>query len=201
MDPCGGGNVVGLIGEGSYFRAGKRSTDNGFVNILAEGAAAGANFGLGNAEAKNPLNFLNTSDIETVTVLKDASAAAIYGARGSNGVVLITTKKGRRDQPTLTYDMYAGTSSVIKKLNLLSASEYRAALKDPAYDHKASTDWQDELYRHAFSQNHNVTFTKATSTGSYLASVSRLTQDGIVKNSSFKRTTGRLNAEESFFDK
>ncbi|MET0465905.1 MAG: SusC/RagA family TonB-linked outer membrane protein [Chitinophagaceae bacterium] len=163
-------------------------------------SASGANFGLGNAEAKNPLNFLNTSDIETVTVLKDASAAAIYGARGSNGVVLITTKRGRRERPTLTYDMYVGTSSVIKKLDLLSADEYRAAIKDQAYDHKSSTDWQDELYRNAFSQNHNVTFAKSTATGNYLASISRMTQDGIVKNSSFKRTTARLNAEESFFD-
>jgi len=163
-------------------------------------SAAGANFGLGNSEAKNPLNFLNTSDIETVTILKDASAAAIYGARGSNGVVLITTKKGRRERPMLSYDMYVGTSKVIKKLDVLSADEYRAAIKDQAYDHKSSTDWQDELYRNAFSQNHNVTFAKATSTGNYLASVSRMTQDGIVKNSSFKRTTARLNAEESFFD-
>jgi len=163
-------------------------------------SAAGANFGLGNSEAKNPLNFLNTSDIETVTILKDASAASIYGARGSNGVVLITTKKGRRDRPTLSYDMYVGSSKVIKKLDVLSADEYRAAIKDQAYDHKSSTDWQDELYRNAFSQNHNVTFAKATSTGNYLASVSRMTQDGIVKNSSFKRTTARLNAEESFFD-
>ncbi|PZR27633.1 MAG: SusC/RagA family TonB-linked outer membrane protein [Citrobacter freundii] len=163
-------------------------------------SAAGANFGLGNSEAKNPLNFLNTSDIETVTILKDASAAAIYGARGSNGVVLITTKKGRRDRPMLSYDMYVGTSKVIKKLDVLSAGEYRSAIKDQAYDHKSNTDWQDELYRNAFSQNHNVTFAKATSTGNYLASVSRMTQDGIVKNSSFKRTTARLNAEESFFD-
>src|SRR5690606_19289528 len=88
-------------------------------------SAGGPNFGLGSSEAKNPLNFLNTSDIETITILKDASAAAIYGARGSNGVVLITTKRGKKGDPTLTYDMYVGTSTVIKKLDLLSASEYR----------------------------------------------------------------------------
>lgn len=163
-------------------------------------SAAGANFGLGNSEAKNPLNFLNTSDIETVTVLKDASAASIYGARGSNGVILITTKKGRRERPTLSYDTYVGVSKVIKKMDVLSADEYRKAIKDPAYDHKGNTDWQDELFRNALSQNHNVSFSKSTSTGNYLATVSRMTQDGIIKNSSFKRTTARLNAEESFFD-
>lgn len=162
-------------------------------------SAGGANFGLGNSEAKNPLNFLNTSDIETVTVLKDASAASIYGARGSNGVVLITTKKGRKDRPMLSYDAYVGTSSVIKKLDLLTADEYRKAIKDPSYDHKGNTDWQDEIYRNAITQNHNLAFAKATASGSYLASVSRMEQDGIVKNSDFKRTTARLNAEESFF--
>ena len=171
------------------------------VPLSNDGVSAGSpNFGLGNSEAKNPLNFLNTSDIETVTVLKDASAASIYGARGSNGVVLITTKKGRRDRATLSYDMYVGQSTVIKKLDILSADEYRAAIKDQAYDHKGSTDWQDEIYRKAFSQNHNVTFAKATTSGNYLASLSRMTQDGVVENSSFKRTTARINAEESFFD-
>ncbi|RYF37563.1 MAG: SusC/RagA family TonB-linked outer membrane protein, partial [Chitinophagaceae bacterium] len=171
------------------------------VPLSNDGVSAGSpNFGLGNSEAKNPLNFLNTSDIETVTVLKDASAASIYGARGSNGVVLITTKKGRRDRPTLSYDMYVGQSKVIKKLDLLTADEYRQAIKDPSYDHKGNTDWQDEIYRNAFSQNHNVTFAKATGSGNYLASLSRMTQDGVVENSSFKRTTARLNAEESFFD-
>ncbi|WP_228406928.1 TonB-dependent receptor plug domain-containing protein [Chryseobacterium sp. MYb7] len=69
-------------------------------------SATGPNIGLGNAQAKNPLNFLNTSDIESITVLKDASAAAIYGARGSNGVVLVTTKRGRKGEPLFTYDTY-----------------------------------------------------------------------------------------------
>ena len=163
-------------------------------------SADGANFGLGSSEAKNPLNFLNTSDIETVTVLKDASAAAIYGARGSNGVILITTKGGRSGEPTLTYDMYIGSSSVIRKLDVLSAADYRTALPDPAYDHGGNTDWQDVIYRNALTQNHNISFAKSTASGNYMASLSYMNQDGIVESSSFKRTTARLNAEESFFD-
>lgn len=163
-------------------------------------SAAGFDVGMGSSDAKNPLNFLNTSDIETITVLKDASAAAIYGARGSNGVVLITTKRGKKGDPSLTYDMYVGTSKVIKKLKLLSASEYRAAVADPSSDHGGNTDWQDAIMHNGFVQNHNLSFTKTTSTGSYLASLSHLDQTGIVKNSGFKRTTARLNAEESFFD-
>lgn len=163
-------------------------------------SAASPDFGLGSTDAKNPLNFLNTSDIETITVLKDASAAAIYGARGSNGVVLITTKRGKKGDPSLTYDMYVGTSKVIKKINVLSASQYRAAIPNQTFDHGGNTDWQDAIMRNGFVQNHNLSFTKTTASGSYVASLSHLDQNGIVKNSSFKRTTGRLNAEESFFD-
>lgn len=163
-------------------------------------SATGPNIGLGNAQAKNPLNFLNTSDIESITVLKDASAAAIYGARGSNGVVLVTTKRGKRGEPTFTYDTYLGFSSVIKKLDLLTADEYRAAGIDKSYDHGGNTDWQDEIYRNAVSSNHSVSFSKSTETGNYFASIAHMDQDGIVLNSNFRRTTARLNAEESFFD-
>ncbi|WP_415329458.1 SusC/RagA family TonB-linked outer membrane protein [Chryseobacterium sp. MMS23-Vi53] len=163
-------------------------------------SAQAPNIGLGNAGAKNPLNFLNTSDIESITVLKDASAAAIYGARGSNGVVLVTTKRGKKGEPMFTYDTYLGFSSVIKKLDLMTADEYRAAGIDKSYDHGGNTDWQDEIYRNAVSSNHSVSFSKATETGNYFASLSHMDQDGIVLNSSFKRTTARLNAEESFFD-
>jgi iron complex outermembrane receptor protein len=161
-------------------------------------SAGNPEVGMGTSDAKNPLNFLNTSDIETITVLKDASAAAIYGARGSNGVVLITTKHGKKGDPSLTYDMYVGSSKVIKKLDLLSASEYRAA--NPASDHGGNTDWQDAILRNGAVQNHNLSFSKTTASGSYLASISHLDQTGIVEKTGFRRTTGRLNAEESFFD-
>lgn len=163
-------------------------------------SATGPNIGLGNAQAKNPLNFLNTSDIESITVLKDASAAAIYGARGSNGVVLVTTKRGRKGEPLFTYDTYLGFSLVIKKLDLMSADEYRSAGINKLYDHGGNTDWQDEIFRNAVSSNHSVSFSKSTETGNYFASISHMDQDGIILNSGFKRTTARLNAEESFFD-
>lgn len=165
-------------------------------NVSAEGPS----FGLGSAQAKNPLNFLNTNDIESITVLKDASAAAIYGARGSNGVVLITTKRGKKGDAVFTYDTYFGVSTVIKKLDLLTASEYRDAITDSSYDHGGNTDWQDEIYRDATAQNHSFSFSKSTNTGNYFASVSYMDQDGIVETSNFKRTTARINAEESFLD-
>nr|WP_313581676.1 TonB-dependent receptor [Chishuiella sp.] len=162
-------------------------------------SSGGPNVGLGSSSAKNPLNFLNTSDIESITVLKDASAAAIYGARGSNGVVLITTKQGKKGDAIFTYDTYLGVSTVIKKLDLMKANEYKKVVA-PSYDHGGNTDWQDVLYRTAVSQNHSFSFSKKTTTGNYYASLSHMDQDGIIETSNFKRTTARLNAEESFLD-
>lgn len=161
---------------------------------------SGTNVGFGASSAKNPLNFLNTSDIESITVLKDASAAAIYGARGSNGVVMVTTKKGSKGEGTLTFDSYMGVSTVANKLDVLSASEYRKAIKDPAFDHGGNTDWQDVIYRSAITTNNSLSFSKQTETGNYFASLAQMDQEGVVRNSNFKRISGRINAAESFLD-
>ena len=161
---------------------------------------SGSNVGFGTSSAKNPLNFLNTNDIESITVLKDASAAAIYGARGSNGVVLVTTKKGSKGEGTLTFDSYMGVSTVAHKLDVLSADEYRKAIKDPAFDHGGNTDWQDVIYRSAITKNNSLSFAKQTESGNYYASVSQMDQEGIIHNSNFKRLSGRINAAESFLD-
>ena len=161
---------------------------------------AGTNVGFGGSTAKNPLNFLNTSDIESITVLKDASAAAIYGARGSNGVVLVTTKKGSKGEGTLTFDSYMGVSTVANKLDVLDASQYRNAIKDKAFDHGGNTDWQDVIFRSAITTNNALSFAKQTESGNYYASVAQMDQEGIIHNSNFKRLSGRINAAESFLD-
>ena len=161
---------------------------------------SGTNVGFGASAAKNPLNFLNTSDIESITVLKDASAAAIYGARGSNGVVLVTTKKGSKGEGTLTFDSYIGVSTVANKLDVLNADQYRNAIKDPAFDHGGNTDWQDVIYRTAITKNNALSFSKQTESGNYYASVAQMDQEGIIHNSNFKRLSGRINAAESFLD-
>ncbi|MFB9054844.1 SusC/RagA family TonB-linked outer membrane protein [Formosa undariae] len=163
-------------------------------------SAPSPNFGLGNSSAKNPLNFLNTSDIASITVLKDASAAAIYGARGSNGVVIITTKQGKTGKAAITIDSYLSVSNVIKKIDVLEADDYRNAINDDAYDHGGNTDWQDELLRSGITQNNNFSFSSKTESGNYYTSLSLMDQEGIVHNSGFDRVTARLNAEESFFD-
>lgn len=162
----------------------------------------GANMGFGSSSAKNPLNFLNTADIESITVLKDASAAAIYGARGSNGVVIVTTKKGAKGEANFTVDSYLGYASVAHKIDVLSASQYRDALvkTDPAFDHGGNTDWQDVIFRTAVTKNNSFSFSKQTDSGNYFVSLSQMDQDGVVENSSFKRTTGRVNVGESFLD-
>ncbi|MCC9065508.1 SusC/RagA family TonB-linked outer membrane protein [Flavobacterium piscisymbiosum] len=161
---------------------------------------AGTNVGFGGSTAKNPLNFLNTSDIESITVLKDASAAAIYGARGSNGVVLVTTKKGSKGEGTLTFDSYMGVSTVAHKLDVLDAGQYRNAIKDKAFDHGGNTDWQDVIFRSAITTNNALSFAKQTESGNYYASVAQMNQEGIIHNSNFKRLSGRINAAESFLD-
>ncbi len=161
---------------------------------------SGTNVGFGSSAAKNPLNFLNNSDIESITVLKDASASAIYGARGSNGVVLVTTKKGAKGDGTLTFDSSLGISTVANKLDVLSAGEYRNAIKDKAFDHGGNTDWQDVIFRQAITKSNALAFSKQTQSGNYYASVSQLDQEGIIRNSNFKRLTGRINAAESFLD-
>ncbi|TDS63639.1 SusC/RagA family TonB-linked outer membrane protein [Myroides indicus] len=161
----------------------------------------GSNVGFGTSGAKNPLNFLNASDIESMTVLKDASAAAIYGARGSNGVVIITTKKGTSQEPTFTFDSSLGFSNVIKKLSVLSADEYRKRITEPAFDHGGNTDWQDIILRTAVTRNNSLSFgTKSKSGGNYFVSISNLNQEGIINKSDFNRNSARFNAEEKFFD-
>jgi len=161
---------------------------------------SGTNVGFGSSAAKNPLNFLNTSDIESITVLKDASAAAIYGARGSNGVVLVTTKKGAKGEGTMTFDSYLAVAKVAKKLDVLNADQYRDAITDDAFDHGGNTDWQDVIYRTAITKNNALSFAKQTESGNYYASLAHMDQEGIINNSNFKRLSGRINASESFLD-
>jgi TonB-linked SusC/RagA family outer membrane protein len=133
--------------------------------------AAGRGFPAG-SQARNPLNSLNPNDIESVEVLKDASAAAIYGSRGANGVVLITTKKGKSGQLQVNYDTYFATQKVANKLDILTTAEYIKVQNElsvarggaPVFTPGdiaaigAGTDWQDLIFRDAPLQSHNLSF-------------------------------------------
>ncbi|OJJ21894.1 hypothetical protein BKI52_14490 [marine bacterium AO1-C] len=159
------------------------------------------------------MDFLNPNDIETISVLKDAASAAIYGSRAANGVVLITTKKGKNNQKlTLNYDMFYGVQSPIRKLDLLNASEY-ATLSNvmrsadpsltpfPEFANPASlgegTDWQEAIFeRNAPIQNHQVSLTGGTAKSVYSLSGNYFQQDGIIggDKSRFKRMSFRFNS-------
>lgn len=139
--------------------------------------------GVGRQPAKNPLNFLNPDDIASIDILKDASATAIYGSRGANGVVLITTKRGK-GKGTLDYGYSFGVSNITKKYDLLSASEYVAA---GGQNQGGSTDWQKELFRTAFTNQHNLAYGGGDATGNYRFSLGYLNQDGVILKSGIKR--------------
>ena len=157
----------------------------------------------------NFLSMINPQDIESFNVLKDASATAIYGSRGSNGVIIITTKKGRKGQaPQVSYAGSFTISSKIKTLDVMDGDQYRAFIKEiwgensEAYSvlGTANTDWQDLIYRTAFSHDHNVTVSGALKDLPYRISVGYTNQQGILKTSDFERVTGAINLNPSFFE-
>lgn len=145
----------------------------------------------------NPLSMIASSDIESMTILKDASATAIYGSRGANGVVLIKTKSGREGITAISYSSSAGVSTVSKKIDVLTADQYRSYVSGAG---AANTDWQDAIFRTATVQNHNVMFSSGNKNTSYRASLSASLQDGIVLNTGLDRYTGRFNLTHKMFD-
>jgi iron complex outermembrane receptor protein len=150
----------------------------------------------------NPLNFLNPNDIASIDVLKDASAAAVYGSRASNGVVVITTKKGQ-GKPQLNLSLSTGLSSLARKIDVFDADEFRrqvVAIGGTLEDLGANTDWQDELSQTGASNNANVSMSGATSEISYFASVGYQNQEGILRNSELERYSGKLNINQKAFN-
>lgn len=147
----------------------------------------------------NPLNFLNPQDIESIDVLKDASATAIYGARGANGVILITTKKGKSGQANVTYSGSVGISKMARPLDVFSGPEFlaeAAKLGATVINGGADTDWQKEISRTAYTHNHNISLGGGTDKMTYYASFGAQKQQGIIKNSQQDRYTGRINISQ-----
>ncbi len=153
--------------------------------------------------ATNPLNFLNPQDIESIDVLKDASATAIYGSRGANGVVLITTKKGKAGFSTLNISSSLGISTLARPLPVFSVDEYRTqvpAVGGVLEDFKGSTDWQKEVTRAAYTWNHNLSFGGGSDKLTYYGSFGVQNQEGILKNSKLNRYTGRINISQKLLE-
>jgi len=171
--------------------------------------------GFGNTGGKvqmSGLSTVNPNDIESIEILKDAAATAIYGARAANGVVLITTKTGKKGHDIVTFEANYGIQNVVKKMDVMGAQEY-ASLVNEAYTNDKltapynaaklaeiatlgrGTDWQDEIFRMGKTQNYQLTFSGGDEKTSYAISGNYFDQQGIVINSNFKRYSTRLNLD------
>ncbi|MDC1105964.1 TonB-dependent receptor [Prolixibacteraceae bacterium] len=167
--------------------------------------------------AGGSLKEINANDIESIEVLKDASATAIYGSRGANGVILVTTKSGKKGEVKVSYNGYYGQQSISKKLDVMDAASYaeqvnakRSAFgvkvpytEDQIADFRKTggTNWQDEVYVTAPIQNHDVSISGGTEKSTYLFSGQYLDQDGIMKNSNYNRYNYRLNFASQLSEK
>lgn len=165
-------------------------------------------------EGFDPLSSLNPGDIESISVLKDASATAIYGSRGANGVIIITTKKGKAGEKAhIVYDGSIGVQSIARKYDVLNATQFAQLRNDALYAENpslgryqykseaeiaqlgAGTDWQDEAYRSAVVTNHQISVSGGTDKTHYAVSGNYFNQEGILRNTGFERLSGRINID------
>lgn len=162
--------------------------------------------GIGN-QRPNPLSTINTSDIESIDVLKDGAAAAIYGSRASNGVIVVTTKRGKKGKPVISFNMYTGQQSLVKKLPLLNGKQFAAVYNQAltnaglpiAYNPdtvKTNTNWQDLLYHTAAMSNYQLSLQGGNDQTKYYISGAYFDQDGIITNSGFKRYSIKINLDQ-----
>lgn len=207
----GGNEPLYVIDGFPLYNSSISSTGSGNNKSATAGTISGA--------AVNPLSSINPGDIESVDILKDASATAIYGSRGANGVVIITTKKGKADKTDVSYENSFGTQSLRKKIDVLNAHDFavlrNAALFDSApakgefqYLSQAAidqlgegTDWQGEAFHKASSQNHQLTVSGGNVKTRYLLSGNYLSQGGIIRNTDFKRLGFRANVDSKPFER
>ena len=176
------------------------------INTTPDGAG-------NNAQGADPLSSISPNEIESIEILKDASATAIYGARGANGVVLITTKRGQVGRTRVNFDYSVNVASVRRKLDLANAQELAILNNEwatnngqpPIYDGVnkprpeelgEGTDWQDQIFRTALTHTYNLSLSGGTENTKYLVSGNYLDQDGIIINSNFKRGGLKLNLDQ-----
>ncbi|WP_184626847.1 SusC/RagA family TonB-linked outer membrane protein [Pedobacter cryoconitis] len=156
------------------------------------------------------INFLNPADIANISILKDASSQSIYGIRAANGVVLVTTTRGKKGDPTINYNGSIGIQSVTNAVKMANASEYATAVNEsykilnqpplfPSTNLGEGTDWYKQILRNAMVTNHQVSINGATEKSSYNFSLGYLNQDGIVKKNNYKRYTARLSNDFQIF--
>lgn len=162
------------------------------------------------AGASNPLSSINPDDIESETILKDASATAIFGSRASNGVIIITTKKGKSAALQVTFNSLNSLSNVTKEVPVLTADQFRSLVKADAAASgstaqsallgNANTDWQKQIYRNAWASDNDISFSGGIKGLPYRLSLGYLDQDGVLKTSNLKRTSVALNLNKDLFN-
>ncbi len=222
-----GGSSINASNEPLYVVDGFPISNSGVSTTLT---------GLDNSSpGLNPLATINPNNIESIQILKDASATAIYGARGANGVVIVTTKRGKIGKPKISYNGYSGMQWVIKELDLLNAEQFvelanRGHIWSQTYNNSVDpstitpiyetrvvngqtvyvvkndnevtgTDWQDEIFRPAMIQNHQLSASGGSENMRYLLSTNYFEQEGIILNSGFKRLSLNFNADLNVSDK
>jgi TonB-linked SusC/RagA family outer membrane protein len=177
-----------------------------------------ADAGVTDGSKINPLSSINTADIENIDVLKDASATAIYGSRGANGVVIITTKSGTKNKSSVNYDAYYGTQQVLRTIPLLNAAQWWQLRKDAAANSGktasipsvtgysldttgAGTDWQDAAFRKASIQSHNLSILSGSDKTKLAFSGNYFKQNGILQNTDFRRLSARVNLDHQYNDR
>jgi len=177
--------------------------DGMLMNSSTNDVTAGG--GVGNSPRISALSSINPNDIESIEILKDASATAIYGSRGTNGVVLITTKRGKKGSNTLNFEGYYGVQQVSKTLDLLNASQFAKFVNDglinggqtPEFVNPSNlgrgTDWQKEIFRTAPMRNYQLSYSGGSDKTQYMVSGGYFDQDGVVINTDFKRYSFRAN--------
>ena len=158
---------------------------------------------------------LNPDDIQNIEILKDASATAIYGSRGANGVIMITTKRGKEGKAIVSYNGYFGTQQLRKKIDLINAQEYAQLQNEVATNDDTSlpwtsaqisalgagTDWQDEVYRIGKVQSHDLSLSGGSANTKYYTSFGYFNQEGIIRNSGFDRLSFRVNVDQNVSQK
>jgi len=192
----GGGSVIRIRGGASL----NASND---PLIVIDGVPLSGN-SIGNAA--NPLALINPNDIETFTVLKDANATAIYGSRASNGVILITTKKGGSGAPEINFVTNNSIATVAKKVDVLSPAQFREYVNANGNETQkallgaSNTDWQDEIYQNAFTTDNNLSIAGKFQGVPYRVSGGYLDQQGTLITDRLKRATGAITISPTLFD-
>lgn len=208
----GGALSIRIRGIGSTLSAEPLYVIDG-IPVVNDNQGSSSNFAEidGGGQFTNALNTINPNDIESIEILKDASATAIYGARAANGVVIIKTKRGSAGKSTLSFESYYTYQQLARKipvLNLSQYAEYYGDIGGPAIEEferpellGEGTDWQEEIYRPAGMQNYQLTLSGGTQRTQYAFSANYHYREGIVVGSDFNRLSGKINLDHAFSDR